>query len=60
LCDFFSKDVIHHHLKGCGGVNKAKEHDYWFEKAFTCLEGGFSLIPLLDLNIIVAPPYVKF
>jgi hypothetical protein len=60
LCDLFSEDVIYHCLKGCRGVGESKEHDYWFEEPFTHFEGCFPFVSLFDLDIVVAPLYVKF
>jgi hypothetical protein len=59
LCNFFSENVVHHCLKGCRRVGKAEEHDCWFKEAFTYFEGGLPFVSLLDLDVVVAPLYIK-
>jgi hypothetical protein len=59
LCNFFSEDVIHHCLEGCWGVCKAKKHDRWLEESFAYFKGGLPFISFLDVDIVVAPLYVK-
>jgi hypothetical protein len=31
LHDFFSEDIVHHHLEGCWEVREAEEHHCWLE-----------------------------
>ena len=54
------EDVVHHGLEGGRAVGEAKEHDQGFKEAPICLEGGFPLVSLFDLHIVVSPTYIQF
>ena len=49
------KQLIHHRLKGGGGVSKTKEHYCWLERTTVADKGGFSSISFLDANIVITP-----
>jgi hypothetical protein len=59
LCDLFLEDVIHHCLEGCWGVCEAKEHDSWLKESLACFKGGFPLVSLFDVDIVIAPSYIE-
>ena len=54
------EDVIHHGLEGGRAVGEAEEHDQGFKEAPIRSEGGFPLISLFDLYIVVPPMYIQF
>ncbi len=51
---------IHHHLEGCWGVSKSKEHDCRFEEPFRGQERRFRFIAWFDTYVVIPPPNVKF
>jgi hypothetical protein len=59
LCDFISKDVIHHRLEGCWRVREAKKHNGRLKESFAGFESGLPLITFLDLNVIIPPLYIE-
>ena len=58
--DNFFEDLIHETLEGCWRIGESKEHDCGFEEAAVGTECCFVLIALLDPDIVVSPPHVKF
>ena len=58
--DEFLEDVIPHGLEGGQAIGEAKEHDQGFEEAPIHSEGGFPLVSLLYLYIVVSPMYIQF
>jgi len=60
FCDHISKGVVHESLESGGGVSEAKEHDGWFEEAFMSDEGGFPLVSVFDVDVVVAPSDIEF
>ncbi len=55
----FLEHVVHGSLEGGQGVGESKEHNAWFKESFWGFEGCFPLVPFLDLDIVIPPPYVK-
>ena len=53
------KDVVHHVLKGCGGVAEPKIHDHGFIQPVLCLECGFVLVAIFDVYFVKASFYIK-
>jgi hypothetical protein len=53
------KDVIHHGLEHHRQIGEPKEHDHGFEEPLICFEHCLPLVPIVDVDIIVAPSYVK-
>jgi hypothetical protein len=47
-------------LKSGWRVAHAKEHDFWFKKPSSGLEGSFLLVTIANLNVIITPSDVKF
>ena len=60
FCDPIMEGVVHELLEGGGGVGKTKEHYGWFKKSFVDDEGGFPLVSILDLDIVIFPANIKF
>jgi len=60
LCNLFLEDIIHHSLKGGGGIGQAKEHDGWFKESFTSFEGSFIFIAFFNANVVISPANVEF
>ena len=56
---FRCENGIHHGLKGRRGVGESEEHYSGFEQSLVGNERCLPLIPILDSDIIVAPPYVE-
>jgi hypothetical protein len=56
--DFNRENVVHHRLKGGGGVGQSEEHNCWFIQATIGSKSRFVLIALADANIVVAPANV--
>ena len=54
------ENVVHHELKGCRGVAKAKEHNEWFKKSVFRFKCSFPFIPFVDLDIVIAQSYIHF
>lgn len=57
--DMWVEDGIHHHLEGGWRVHESKEHHKGFKKPFGCQKRSFPLVFFLNLDVIVAPSYVK-
>ena len=53
------KDVNHHHLESGWTIGEAEEHDKGFEDASIHSKGGFPLITLLDLYVVISPTYIQ-
>ena len=53
------EEIVHHHLKGCWAICKAKEHDQGFEEATISLECCLPFISFLYVNIVIAPTDVQ-
>ena len=54
------EDMIHHHLKGSGGVGETKKHNCRFIEAITCFESGLVFITFLDTDVVVPLADVQF
>ena len=54
------KDMVHESLESGGSIAETKEHDGGFEEFHGGDESGFSLIFLLDVNVVISPVNVKF
>ena len=52
--------MVHEGLEGAGGIAESKEHDGWFKKSEGGDERSFSLIFLMNLDVVVIPANVKF
>lgn len=46
-------------MEGKKSVAETKEHNGWFEEAKWDDENGFSLVRLLDVNVVISPTNVK-
>ena len=53
--DEFAEKVVHHRLKGGGGICEAKEHDHWFEETVIRLECGLPLVAVVHADIVIPP-----
>ena len=60
FCNHIMERVVHELLKGGGRVGKAKEHYSCLKKSFVDNEGGFPLVSILDMNIVIFPANIKF
>ena len=60
FCDHIAERVVHEPLKGGRRGDKAKEHYGWFKKFFVGDEGGFPLVSILDMDIVISLVNVKF
>ena len=54
-----SKVKVHECLKSRQRATKAEEHHRWFEQSKRCDEGSLPFITLLNLNVIISPPYIE-
>ena len=55
-----SEDVVHEGLE-CGWcIAKPEEHYCWFEESKGSDKGGFPLAFFTDMDVVVAPPDIKF
>ena len=54
------EDDVHHGLEGGQTVSEAEEYDQGFEEAPIRLEGGFPLVSLLDVHIVISLMYIQF
>ena len=53
------EDVVHHCLKCCQAVRKAKEHDLWLKEPSVGTECGLPLITLSDSDIVETPSDIQ-
>ena len=53
------KDMVHESLESGGSVAEPKEHDGGFEESHGGNEGGFPLVFLSDVNVVISPTNVK-
>ena len=60
FCDHVMKGIIHEVLEGGRGITETEEHYGWFKESLMSDEGGFPLMSILDLDIIVPPLDIKF
>src|SRR5260370_32569861 len=60
LGDLSTKDHVHHHLKGSGGIGQSEEHNRRFEEPFRGEECCLPLVSLFDVDVVVSPPYIEF
>ena len=60
FCDHVAKGVIHEVLESGRGISETEEHHSWFEESFMGDKGGFPLMPVFDLDIIVPPSDIEF
>ena len=58
--DVVSEVEVHKCLKHRWRAAKSEKHHRWFEQSKRRDEGSLPFITLLDLNVIIPPPYVKF
>ena len=58
--DHVSEGVIHEMLECGWRVGEAEEHDGGFNEAFMGDKGGFPLVAIFDVDIVIAPTDVKF
>jgi len=54
------EDMVHEHLKGRWRVALAKEHNHGFVEPIRSGESSLPLVSLLNLNIVIPPPDIKF
>jgi hypothetical protein len=47
-------------LEGSWGVAHAKKHDLWFKKSPSGFEGSFSLVTIMNSDVVIAPSNIKF
>ena len=52
--------VVHESLERGRGIGHPKEHYERLEESSVCGEGAFPLMSVLDSDIVVSPPDVKF
>jgi hypothetical protein len=57
--DKIAEELVHHCLESRRRVCETKEHNKWFVEATVGYKGGFSLVSLLDTDIVVAPAHVQ-
>ena len=50
---------IHYGLEDGWGVGEAKKHNLGLKKPLVGHKCHFPLIPFLDLDVVVSPPYIK-
>ena len=55
-----AEGVIHESLECGRGVGETEEHDGGFEEPLMGDEGGFPLVSILDMDIVVSPSYIEF
>jgi len=60
LCKVISKDMVHECLEGRWGVALAEEHYCRFIEPIRSSESSFSLVNLINLNIVIPPLNVQF
>ena len=60
FCNHIAKGVVHEPLKGGRRIGETKEHYGWFKESFMGDEGGFPLVSILDMDIVISPVDVKF
>ena len=51
--------IVHESLECFWGVSESEEHDCWFKEFLMCDEGGFPLVTIFDVDIVVAPSNTK-
>ena len=54
------KDVVHESLEGGRSIAKPKEHDGGFKQSHRGNEGGFPLILLSDVDVVIPSMNVEF
>ena len=54
------KQVIHETLEGGRGVDEIKGHDSRFTEALVGNKGSFSLVSILDMDIVISLSYIEF
>ena len=59
FCDHVSEGVVHESLKSGRGVGEAKEHNSGFKETFMGDKGGFPLVSIFDVDVVVAPLNIK-
>jgi len=59
FCDHVPKGVVHESLESGRGVGEAEEHNSRFKEAFMDDEGGFPLVSIFDVDVVVAPPNIE-
>ena len=52
--------MVHHVLKGGGGIAEAEIHNHRFIEAVLCFERRFMLVSVFDPHLVKAPFYIKF
>ena len=52
--------MVHEGLKSAWGIAESKKHDGWFKKSEGGDEHSFSLIFLMNLDVVVTPANVEF
>ena len=55
-----TEEVIHEMLECGWRVGEAEEHNGGFKEAFMGDKGGFPLVAIFDVDIVIAPTDVKF
>src|SRR5258705_6391587 len=58
-CDKVLEGVVHHGLKGSGGVAKAEEHNQRFKHPTISFKSGLPFIALLNSDVVVPPSDVE-
>jgi hypothetical protein len=54
------KDVIHHGLKGRGGVRESEKHHQGLKEASICTKRSLPLIAFPHAHIVIPPSYIEF
>jgi len=54
------EDMVHERLEGRWRVALAEEHDCWFIEPIRSSESGLPLVGLLNPNVVIFPPDIKF
>ena len=54
-----SEDVIHKHLESGWGIAETKEHDCWLKKTKGGNKSGFSLVFLVDVDVVITPSDIE-
>jgi hypothetical protein len=57
--DEVAEELVHHCLERCRQVGETKEHNKWFVQTAVGYKGGFPLVFLFDMDIVVAPVQVQ-
>jgi hypothetical protein len=52
--------VVHHTLKGCGGITKPEWHNFGFEESLFCFHHCNPLAAGVDSDVVIPIPDIEF